>query len=78
MVDVDKFTEDLCTRLTGVAQDAAEHMATLEVLLDRAERTIDILAEWYCEDVDYPAGLSWETVAQAAYRRAFREQEAGL
>lgn len=53
-------------------------MKTLEVLLDRAERTIDILAEWYCEDVGYPHGLLRETVAQAAYGRAVREQEAGL
>lgn len=53
-------------------------MKTLEVLLDRAERTIDILAKWYCQDVDYPPGLLWETVAQVAYSRAIREQEAGL
>lgn len=77
MVDVDKFTEDLCTRLTSVAQDVTEHMATLEVLLDRAERAIDILAKWYCEDLDYPPGLSRENVAQTAYS-AIGEQEAGL
>ncbi|MDY0341145.1 MAG: hypothetical protein RBS17_08025 [Coriobacteriia bacterium] len=74
---MDKFTEDICTCLTGAVQDATEHMATLEVLLDRAERTIDILAEWYCKDV-HPPGFSRETVAQVAYSRAIREQEAGL
>jgi hypothetical protein len=74
---MDKFTEDICTRLTSVGQDAAKHMKTLEVLLDRAERTIDILAEWYCKDVR-PPGFSRETVLQAAYGRAIREQEAGL
>ena len=52
-------------------------MATLEVLLDRAERTIDILAEWYCKDA-HPPGFSRETVAQTAYGRAVQEQEAGL
>ena len=75
---MDKFTEDICTGLTGAVQDATEHMATLDVLLDRAERAIDILAKWYCEDLDYPPGLSRETVAQTAYSRAVQEQEAGL
>lgn len=74
--------DEVANDLMDAAKTAADHIQTLEVLVDRAERALEILAEWYVADLDrpysplqaYARSTSPDTVAQAAYSRAVREE----
>lgn len=63
-----------CKQLRTTADDAANDLAALDVLVRRAERALDILSVWYCLDVGYPKALSPDNVANAAYAKAVREE----